>query len=895
MSMLNKYGEKRDFQKSPEPKPVFSKIEGPLVFVVQKHSARQLHYDLRLESGGVLKSWSIPKGPSLNPSEKRLAVMVEDHPIDYRSFEGIIPKGEYGAGQVIVWDEGTYFPEDETKTPVDDRSNSEGIMKNGLEEGKVAFTLRGHKLKGSWALVKIRGAGNNWLLIKHKDNFAQLDKDILEEEESIISGLTINDLKKGLTRGTGHSSNLNVSEIEGARKAGFPPSMKPMLAYPGSFPPPGKDWLFEPKLDGFRTMGLIENGKIKLLSRNGIDVTQNYADLLPALVKQPVTTAIVDGEIIALDDNDRPCFQCLQQYLKATRDKKGKEIPILYYIFDVLYLNGYELNDVQLHNRKDLLNQFIEESSNVRTVAFFDKDGPTIYKSSLEKGFEGILAKLKNSIYEPGKRSHDWLKIKPLLTDDFIIGGYTQGLGNRAKSFGALLLGYYDENGALVYVGHVGSGFNDEALFDLLNKMVSIRRDKCPFNVVPPQSDSVTWVKPQLVVEVKYLQWTQDGLLRAPVFLRLREDKSADEVHSFDVLDSRNDLYMANNQLNSKAENVIGQLLNADSDFTLVTGDFKLPITNLNKSIWPPVNGARAITKRDLLLYLAKISSYILPHLKERPLTLKRYPEGIHGEFFYQRHWDEHRPDFVEVVKLTMENEGIREFLMCNNLATLLWLGQIGSIEFHSWFSRINLLSEGKQEIIDKKEIDDPTNFPDFIVFDLDPYIYSGLESKGAEPELNRRAFSMTCKVALWLKQILSSLSLEAFVKTSGRTGLHIYVPVNRQLDYRSIRSAAQTISRFALEQHPDEVSIDWSVEKRAGKVFIDYNQNVRSKTLGAIYSPRASVEATVSTPLNWDELDKIYPTDFTVLTVPERVAHIGDIWANILEAKSDLNKLLKI
>ena len=395
---------------------------------------------------------------------------------------------------------------------------------------------------------------------------------------------------------------------------------------------------------------------------------------------------------------------------------------------------------------------------------------------------------------------------------------------------------------------------------------------------------------------MKFSQWTRDGRLRTPVFLRLREDKPPDEVHRVEMLNAEEQLTAAGPEMPSGdiAKYLSSFKIKADH-VTIESEGHRLALTNLGKILWPEFGGRPAITKRDLLIYLANISPYILPHLEDRPLTLKRYPEGIHGQFFYQRHLDEHRPPFVEAVSLTIEQEGVREFLMCNNLVTLLWLGQMGSIEFHTWFSRISLSPEGIVGEPDDKRPADVTNYPDFIIFDLDPYIYSGNEAAGDEPELNRAGFLKVGQVALWLKEILDSLSLSSFVKTSGRTGLHIYVPINRRLDYRAVRSAAETIARFVLQQHPEDVSTEWTVEKRSGKVFIDYNQNVRGKTLGAIYAPRVAPEATVSAPLRWDEIGKVYPTDFTILSVPGRLREMGDLWADILEAKRDLKSLLKI
>jgi bifunctional non-homologous end joining protein LigD len=895
--MLKEYGNKRRFQETPEPRPLISRNTGPLVFVVQKHAARRLHYDFRLEAGGVLKSWSVPAGPSPDPAVKRLAVMVEDHPIDYRTFEGVIPAGQYGAGQVIVWDEGTYFPEEgNERRPVLERKQAENTMNRGLESGKISFTLNGHRMWGSWTLVKMKKPGNDWLLIKHRDDFAREDVDGPQDDASVLSGLTIEQLRAGRLPEIDPQVVLEPGKITGARKSPFPASFKPMLAHLTPTPPRDDGWIFEPKLDGYRLLAYIRPGSVQLLTRNGMEVSGNYPLLTKDISKQAANQMVLDGEVIALDENGRPCFQCLQQYLRSSRTASWGATPVIYYVFDLLYLDGYELFDVPLSQRKELLSHVVSESSTMRRVAYFEKDGPGVFNASVARGFEGIMAKRRDSLYRPGQRSPDWLKVKAVVSDDFVIGGYTRGEGNRASSFGALLLGYYGAGGKLIYAGHVGTGFDDDTLSELKGKLQSIEIKKCPFEMEPPLNAPTIWVRPELVAEVRFAEWTRDGRLRTPVFLRVREDKLPHDVSRSEFTAPIVDIRPAQNtRIPVDSQKVLKQLDNPSKSFSIEVEGHAISLTNIDKEFWPAYGGNPAVTKRDLLIYLINISTYILPHLRDRPLTLKRYPGGINGEFFYQRHWDDHRPDFVEAVSLKLENEGMREHLMCNNLATLIWLGQIGSIEFHTWFSRISPGPEKRAGDPASNDPEDITDYPDFIIFDLDPYIYSGKEQRGAEPELNRAAFKAVSRVAAWLKEILDSLSLSAFVKTSGRTGLHIYVPIERKLTYRDVRSAARTIATYALQAHPADISIDWTVEKRTGRVFIDYNQNVRGKTLGAVYAPRVAPEATVSTPLRWDELGKIYPTDFTIFTVPGRLAEIGDLWSGILDAKRDLGKLLKL
>jgi bifunctional non-homologous end joining protein LigD len=910
LPVLEKYGEKRDFQETPEPPPSpAGSGEGPLIFVVQKHAAARLHYDFRLEVDGVLKSWPVPKGPSLDPAQKRLAVMVEDHPLDYAWFEGVIPRGQYGAGQVIVWDAGTYSPDEGGRFSFHDRDEANARMREGLQRGKLSVFLRGHKLKGSWTLVKSARGENEWLLIKHSDRFADRDRDVLQEDRSVLSGLTIEDLKAGRLpeRGPGLLP-VKPGLLPGARKAVFPRSIEPMMAALSEKPFSSPDWYFEPKLDGVRAVAFINGGAVRLQSRRGLDVTRQYPSIARELQLQTERQMVLDGEIVALDESGAPSFQRLQQRLNLTGEadirRAEAQIAVCYYVFDLLHAGGYELRNVPLHYRKSLLKQILIPSDRVLLVEHFEKEGEAAYRAAVEHGLEGVIAKRRDSLYECGRRSRWWLKVKSTLEDEFVVGGYRPGAGGRAGTFGALLLGQYDRTGRLLYVGSVGSGFDDRTLYDLKARLEALRTDECPFAATPRGSPfarrrwpegAPVWVRPELVARVKFAHRTENGMLRSPVFLDLREDKRPEEAVLEKVTPPPPEVILAAGPTLDDVESVIDQLSRTSERFTLRVEGHRLPVTNLNKPLWPPLGERPALTKRDLLLYLSRVSPYLLPHMRDRPITLTRYPHGITGEHFYQKHWDAPLPEFVETVRLFSEhNEGDREYLMCNNLATLLWLGQLADIELHTWYSRVSpepdghhlpTVFTGSAENIDASLL----NYPDFIVFDLDPSIYSGKETPGAEPELNRKAFSATCEVAMWLKEILDSLSLSSFVKTTGRTGLHIYVPILRRLDYDSVRAAAETIGRFLVRAHPRRVTLEWSVSKRAGKVFFDYNQNARGKTLASVYSPRPTPEASVSMPVRWDELPAVYPTQFTILTAPDRLQEVGDLWANILDHKHDL------
>jgi bifunctional non-homologous end joining protein LigD len=542
--------------------------------------------------------------------------------------------------------------------------------------------------------------------------------------------------------------------------------------------------------------------------------------------------------------------------------------------------------------RKKVLQSILHPSEHLRAVDYFETEGESLFEASVKNGLEGILAKEKNSFYEAGQRSKSWLKVKVIRSDEFVVGGYTRGTGNREKSFGSLLLGSYDEKGNLVFNGHVGTGFDDQMLAEMKSQLDGLRSATSYFVAEIPLNAPTTWVRPELVAEVKYAEKTLEGYLRQPVFLRLRQDKAPAEVRTGIVSSPEKDLHQHGSEIEELAE----RFKTSEENFKIRVGEHTLNISNPDKLLWPSPDGQTGLTKRDLLTYLARISPYILPHLKDRPITLTRYPNGITGEHFYQKHIDTPIPDFVKTVSLSEHSGTSRDYFVCNNLATLLWLGQLGNIDIHSWFSRIvpdsSMLD---QDRTGEKTADYFTNFPDFIIFDIDPYIYSGKENRGAEPELNPAAFKQTCKTALWLKDVLDGLSLSSFIKTSGRTGLHIYVPIFRQLDFPAVHAAAKTICGYLLKQHPSEITIEWTVAKRTGKIFLDYNQNVRGKTLASVYSPRPAALAPVSTPLRWDELEKIYPTDFTIKTLPGRVAEAGDLWSDILLKRADLKKVLDL
>ena len=905
MRKLESYRRKRDFARTPEPGPEGGvESQASLRFVVQKHAARRLHYDFRLELDGVLKSWAVPKGPSVDPQQKRFAVLVEDHPLDYATFEGVISEGNYGAGHVIVWDTGIYSPDDENHLSFGDRGASEERMRRQLEAGKLSITLRGHKLRGSWTLVRTAKGPTEWLLIKHRDAHADPEREVLEREDSVLTGATLTDLRAG--RAAGHSGGSVREQAQAlGRPAPYPTSVKPMLArlVDGPFSHPG--WLFEPKLDGYRIVAFVEPGRVTLRSRNGKDLTSRLPEVARELAEQAEEEMVLDGEVVALNSEGRPDFGRLQEALGRDRRLGASEpqAPLVYYPFDLLYLAGASLRQVPLVQRKSLLGQALVPGEAVRPVEFVEGSGEAFYEAATALGLEGMLAKRKDSSYEPGARSAAWLKVKAVQSQDFVVGGYTPGEGARASTLGAVLVGLYDD-GKLQFAGRVGSGFDQSDLDSLLPRMAPLHTSRCPFDTTPDlQGSEAQWVRPELVARVKFSQWTKDELLRAPVFEGLREDAPARSVTREEGADVRTLLGVeagAAEGPQSETDAVLAQLSGREDKALLELGGERLSLTNLNKELWPATSDAPAVTKRDMIRYYVQIAPALLPHLRDRPMTLTRYPNGIEGKSFYQKHWGGPMPGFVRTVSLfSSHREGDGEYILVDNLATLVWLAQLADIELHPWLSRVvrepdalhtGTVLTGSKEAVESSVL----NHPDFLVFDLDPYTYSGKEAAGAEPELNRRAFSQAVEVAHSLRELLEGLTLTPFLKTSGKTGLHIYVPVLRQYDFSVTRRACQTVGQFLLQQRFRDVTLEWSVEKRTGKVFLDYNQNSRSRNMAAAYSLRPQPGAPVSTPLSWEELEHVFPTDFTIWSVPQRVERLGDLWGRVLESKHDLRGLLE-
>ncbi len=891
---LERYAEKRAFTRTPEPAPKLpTDRRGPLLFVIQKHAARRLHYDFRLELDGVLKSWAVPKGPSLEYGDKRLAVEVEDHPFDYGSFEGVIPAKEYGAGNVIVWDCGVYSPDEDNRYSFGNREQAQERIRAELADGKLNFFLRGEKLKGSFALVRT-SSDKQWLLLKHKDRFVSSNgSDVLARSRSVLTGRSLDELavSPGAPRldaavlgPTGPSETL-------------PKKLEPMLAESTETATSDPNWLYEPKVDGYRVIAFIQDGTVRLQSRRGIDLTAAFPELVADLAAQAVDSMILDGEIVALDaTTGRPSFNHLQnrRELKTPAEIAAaqREAPVVMLCFDLLHFAGVNLRGSTYLDRRRYLSQCLLTTSHLQLV-HVSEDAEKLYAASLASGFESIVAKRKDSTYQPGKRSQAWLKIKATQTAEFVVGGYTKGKGGR-EALGSLLLGYWSGS-KLHFAGHVGSGLDDRVIADLNKRFAKLERKAQPFAEKPLLHRPTTWLDPELVVEVTYAEWTPDGMLRAPVFQRMRDDIESRSIKHGPKAKRVKPARLATPP-NEVAE-VIQQLENKSNRIDLSVGGAKIRLTNLDRVYWPanPQTKQAAVTKRDLVRYLAAVSRHMLPHLRDRPLTMIRMPEGITGERFYQKHWEQARPDFVQMVSVYSGHKDEKhQYVVANNLPTLLWLGQSGTLEFHVWHSRANVAADAASKSTDYDSSEEALaesvlNYPDYLVFDIDPYIYSGKEQPGEEPELNKKGFEGGRRVAFWLHALLKQMSLEAVVKTSGKTGLHVFVPIDRTVTFDGARQITEMVGRHLLKEHPKEITMEWATGKRTGKIFIDHNMNVRGKTLRVAYSPCGSPGATVSMPLSWEELEAADPTDFTVNNAPARLEKSGDRWHDALSSKQSL------
>jgi bifunctional non-homologous end joining protein LigD len=833
---LEEYKKKRSFEKTPEPAGSKHEAPGkPLRFVVQKHNATRLHYDFRLEAEGVLKSWAVPKGPSVNPEDKHLAVMVEDHPFDYRTFEGNIPKGEYGGGPVMVWDEGTYEPYGSTG----EREADDKAIRQGIHRGHVTFILHGTKLGGEFALVKMEHAEeeNAWLLIKAaKDKFARA-VDILKQNRSVITGRTTEEIAAAAP------INKLFLDLHGAKKQPLPTHPKPMLAETAPEPFDDPDWRFEVKWDGYRQLARIEpGGHVKLLSRNAQDYTEAFAPVAHDLSRLHVP-ALIDGEVVVVDEHGRSNFQMLQNYLRTGAGR------LVYYAFDLLHLDSHDLMPLPLSYRQELLRRALPQGDHLRLSEAAPVRGKAIFAQATNSGLEGLMAKRSSSAYKPGSRSRDWLKLKTVHRQEVVIGGYTAPRAGR-KYFGSLVLGVY-QDGKLTYAGHVGTGFDDATLKSLYQRMQPLRTKICPFDPEPKTNEPATWIRPELVCEIAFTEWTDENLIRHPSFLGLREDKSPKDV--------LHEPEGAAPKVAAVAQNAPTSA-NEPQETIVKIGSKSVKVTHRGKEFWP----GEGITKGELIDYYRSVKDYLLPYLKDRPESLNRFPHGLGSESFYQKNMQGQVPDWAKTVVVHSDGES-RDltYLLCQDEATMVYMVQLGCIEFNPWNSRTGSLDK-----------------PDWCVIDLDP------EDIG---------FGAVIETALTVKKVLDELKVPSYPKTSGKTGIHIYIPLGAKYSYDQAKVFAQLVANLSHAQLPKITSVERLPAKRQGKVYLDFLQNRRGQTLAQAYSVRPAKHATVSAPLDWAEVAPgLQPEQFTIRNMAARLEQVGDLWKPVTGKGIDLKLALK-
>ena len=873
---LQEYNRKRKFQETPEPAGAIHQKPAHNRFVVQEHHATRLHYDFRLEIEGVLKSWAVPKGPSLNPSDKRLAIQTEDHPIEYGSFEGQIPEGNYGAGQVIIWDTGTFEPEGAAS------ANSQ------LESGEIKFRLHGKKLNGSFVLVKLRSSktGKEWLLIKHRDGDARNDWDIEDHPGSAVSSgkakkspAIWHSSRPSQRRRRQQNKPVGVGFPPNARPAPIPSWIVPALATPADRPFSDPDWLFEIKWDGVRTLACIQKGHVRLWSRSRREITHEYPEMsqLPGNVSGH--DVWLDGEIVVLDEQGRSDFQRLQQRfgIRKPTAKLMSEAPAVFYVFDILYCDGRDFRAVPLLERKSFLDHILNADERVRYSDHEIEKGQELYEVAIKRGLEGIIGKQIASPY-PSGRTTAWLKFKLDQELDAVVGGWTEPRGSR-EHFGALLLGLYDEK-KLEFIAGVGSGFSASGQKKLASQLEKLTAGRCPFPSKPSTREKSYWVKPELVARVRFGGWTEGRHLRQPRFLGLLEDHDPRECtfkKQLKIVKSGNARTEQRKQLLSAAprkassrresageDDIKQELAHGSQDQVSFEIDGKaIRLTHLNK-IYFPRDG---LTKRHLLSYYYQIAPLILPFLKDRPLVLRRYPNGIEGASFFQKDAGKDAPEWMETVTVTSEDKGkpIRYFI-ANDRASLLYLTNLGCIDHNPWTSRR-----------------DDLDHPDYIFFDLDPA--AGMEF---------------AKVAMLGKAIVSRLQeihLTSYVKTSGATGLHIYLPIERRYTFEQARQFVQVIASLLNRDHTRLITMERSLRKRPkGTIYIDAHQNSSGQSLASVYSVRAFPGAPVSTPIVSRELNQaLKPEKWNLKTLSERIEKVGDLWADFWKARQLLEPALEL
>jgi len=890
---LSKYAAKRDFNKTAEPKAGKSKSKSKLMFVIQKHDASRLHYDFRLEMDGVLKSWAVPKGPSTDPKTKRLAMMVEDHPFDYKDFEGIIPKGEYGGGTVIVWDEGTYEPIEKIKGK---KAQEKHLLKQ-LKDGSVKIVLHGEKLKGEFALVQTHGMGENgWLLIKHKDDFASV-KDITKLDQSVISGKTIETMEKtgekmwqdgqevevkvpDLLKDEPQEEKIDVKALlKKAPKSKIPIGIKPMLATLVNEPFDDDEWVFEVKWDGYRALAFTKKADVQLLSRNNKPFNEKFYPIYEILKGWSID-AVFDGEILVVDDKGISNFGNIQNW------RSEADGSLVYYVFDLLWYDGKDLSALPLKQRQAILKEILPtDNDQIRLSKVFEASGIEFFEAAQKMGLEGIIAKKSDSPYIANSRSADWLKVKVHQRQEVVIAGFTKN-ADTSKQFSSLLLGVFDD-GQLQYVGKVGTGFSDKLQKEMMAQFKSLIIDESPFDELPdinkpsrfrpnPPKAKATWLKPELVCEVSFTEVTTDGVFRHPSFKGMRADKKATAVVREVPLTTAEVVVKDEEEKEGKAADKKGfhaeaitppksterkTLLNPKDETQVreICGH-DLKFTHLSKVYWPDDK----VTKRDMFNYYYQIADYILPYLKDRPMSLNRFPGGITSKGFYQKDVTGKAPEWAKTFAHTTDEGKHNQYLLGDDEATLLWMASLGCIEMNPWFSRAQ-----------------SPDHPDYCVIDLDPD--------------QSNTFDQVITAAQEVKKVLDAIDVVSFCKTSGSTGIHIYIPLAAAYSYEQSQLFARIIVNQVNEQLPDFTSVERMITERKGKMYLDFLQNRPGATIACPYSLRPKPGATVSMPLAWDEVKPgLTMRDFTIFNSADRLRETGDLFKGALGKGIDLTKVLK-
>lgn len=823
---LARYRAKRDPSRTSEPFGDAPTGESGGRFVFHKHHARNLHWDLRLEWKGALESWAVPKGPSPNPKDKRLAMHVEPHPLDYGEFEGVIPAGEYGAGPSIVWDKGTW-------TPVED-------VEEGFAKGKLLFDLHGYKVKGRWTLVHTPRAGeNNWLLIKEKDEHVDPRGTEAYPDDSIYSGLEVDDLPRAAEIEEALKARALAAGARAKRVGARDVEVTKATRREDAFSDPA--WIFELKYDGYRLVAGREKGEAVLISRNGNDLTDTFPEVARAVKGLPYDGIVLDGEVVVHDERGLPDFGRLQRrgLLKNRRDvaRAAVELPATYYAFDLLALAGVDLRALPLLERKALLREVLPTVGPIRFSEHVAGEGEALAESVHRMGLEGIVAKRADSKYEGG-RSRSWYKIPSLRTDDFVVVGFTDPNAGRT-GFGALLLGRY-AGSELRFVGSVGTGFST-AVLGALGKRLRALEDPDVRGTVTgevPSPRTSHWVRPEIVVEVTFKEITAGGMVRHASFLRLRDDKRPEECRD------------PEEELSAKKSELPEPKVEKASDHAVA-------FTNLKKVFWPEPG----YTKGDLIEYYRAISPWLLPYLADRPLVLTRYPDGVEGKSFYQKDAPSWAPEWIRTVSVWSDSSDRKlNYFVADDLDTLLYLANLGTIPLHIWHSRVGSLDR-----------------PDWCLIDLDP---------------KTAPFAHVVEIALFLHDLLGSIGLPHYVKTSGSSGLHVMIPLGGQMDYDQCVTLGEAIARVTVQALPGISTIERVVKKRAGKVYLDYLQNREGQLVAAPFSAREKPGATVSTPLLWKEVGpKLSLADHTIASVPKRMKALKgkDPLAPVLGERPDL------